>query len=300
MLGMPSAKGLFHGAVIESGATLRLPERNQATELAARVLKVLNIGKANIGKIQDVPIKTIMSAYHEVNRDPGLPSLGGTFAPTMDGNVMPYHPFYPNASPVNPDVPVIVGANRTEMTYFAADADFDLDEAAMMGRVQSLVGGEVAQHVIDVYRQAKPGVSAAEIYFLICSDSRYVMPSITIAQRRAALGGAATYLYYLTWKSAGRNGRIMSPHTLDIPFIFDNVRAHPLTQGSDAAIELADKISSSIINFARTGSPNADKLPTWTPYDSNNRATMVLNNESKLINDPIVNQRKIMQPILKL
>jgi len=299
LLGMPKAKGLFHGAVIESGATLRLPEEDRADTLAEMLLQSLNIERSNVRQIQQVPLEQLMSAYFEVSA--AAPEAGGgAFAPTMEGEVIPYHPFWPDASPVNPDVPVIVGANRTEMTYFAPEADFNMDEATMRQRVARIVGEENVDTVVEVYRDSKPDASASEIYFLVFSDQSYVIPSITIAERRAALGGAPTYLYYLTWESPVDDGRIMSPHTLDIPLIFDNVNVSRLTQGSAAAQALADKVSDTIINFARTGDPNVGKLPNWTAYNGDTRATMVLNDNSAVIEDPIAARREVMQPILGL
>ena len=87
---------------------------------------------------------------------------------------------------------------------------------------------------------------------------------------------------------------------MDIPFIFDNVRTHPLTQGRDSAVSLADKISDTVIGFARTGNPNVGKLPEWRPYDAVDRATMVWNDDSQVVSDPIARQRRIMQPIVDL
>jgi para-nitrobenzyl esterase len=241
-----------------------------------------------------------MTAYHAVVARNQSTDAGGTFAPTMDGAVLPYHPFWPSASPVNPDVPVIVGANRTEMTYFADDAAFSLDEAGMRRRVADIVGQNNLEKVVNAYRGQNPEVSPSEIFFLVYSDSRYVMQSISIAERRAALNAGPTYLYYLTWETGETRRGAMSPHTLDIPFIFDNVRDHPLTVGSDAAIALADKISDTIIEFARSGNPNVGKLPQWLPYNAETRATMVWNDVNQLLNDPLSQQRQVMQPILNL
>lgn len=299
LLGMPEAKGLFHAAVIESGATLRLPEADRADTLAEMLLQNLNIERNNVRQIQEVPLQELMAAYFDVSAS-APEAGGGTFAPTMEGDVIPYHPFWPDASPVNPDVPVIVGANRTEMTYFAPEADFAMDAATMRERVARIVGEDNVDRVIEVYRDTNPDASASEIYFLVFSDQSYVMPSITIAERRAALGGAATYLYYLTWESPADGGRIMSPHTLDIPLIFDNVNVSRLTRGSEAAHALADKVSDTVINFARTGDPNVGKLPDWTPYDGSSRYTMVLNDESTVVSDPIAERREVMQEILNL
>ena len=176
-----------------------------------------------------------MAAYHAVSAT-GRDAGGGTFAPTMDGTVLPHHPFWPVASPVNPEVPVIVGANRTEMTFFGDEAAFSLDDTEMRARVRALVGADHATEVVDVYRQENPGASPSEIYFLVFSDYRYVMASVTIAERRATLNPGGTYLYYLTWETDQTGRGTLSPHTLDIPFIFDNVRTHPLTQGRDLSL----------------------------------------------------------------
>ena len=299
LLGMPSAKGLFHAAMIESGATLRLPEREPATALATQLLDELDLDPATLPDIQKVPLRRLMAAYHAVSAT-AADTGGGTFAPTMDGDVLPHHPFWPVASPVNPDVPVIVGANRTEMTFFGDDAAFSLDDAGMHARVRDLVGDDHTREVIEVYREENPGASPSEIYFLVFSDYRYVMASITIAERRAALSPGATYLYYLTWETAETGRGMLSPHTLDIPFVFDNVRTHPLTRGSDAAMALADKVSDTVTAFARSGDPNTGKLPEWPAYDVVDRATMVWNDQSRVANDPIARQRRVMQPIVNL
>lgn len=299
LLAMPEAKGLFHAAVIESGATLRLPTEEQAHGLGERLLQELDIEPANVRQIQQLPLANLMSAYFAVSAT-AAEAGGGAFAPTMEEEVIPFHPFWPDASPVNPDVPLIVGANRTEMTYFAADADFAMDEATMRSRIAGLVGEDKVDEVVDVYREANPDARPSEIFFLVFSDQRYVMPSIRIAERRAALNAAPVYLYYLAWRSPADGARILSPHTLDIPLIFDNVSRSRLTAGSSLAGMLADKVSDTIINFARTGDPNVGKLPQWTPYDSTTRATMVINDRSEVINDPLASRRELMQPILQI
>ena len=54
---------------------------------------------------------------------------------------------------------------------------------------------------------------------------------------------------------------------------------------------LADKVSDAWIAFARTGDPNTPKLPHWPAFNATQRPTMVINDESKLVNDPIREQR---------
>ena len=63
---------------------------------------------------------------------------------------------------------------------------------------------------------------------------------------------------------------------------------------------LADKVSDAWIAFARSGDPNTPKLPHWPAYDAKDRATMVINNVSKVVNDPLREQRLAMFQALNL
>jgi len=303
LLTMPSAKGLFHRAIIESGAAVKVVDRDVAVRNGEQLLAKLGVDKKNVRDLQKLPVEKIMVAYFAVLKDnPGVdPSLGG-FSPCVDGKILPQHPFYPTASPVSADVPVMIGCTRTEMTLFSLSdpAAFSLDDAAMRARVTQLLGGQ-APKMIDLYRKLNPEASPSDIYFLVASDYRYGAPTMIAAQRRAALGKAPVYLYYFTWETPVQGGRLKSPHTMEIPFAFDNVKVSArMTGGGADAMALADKVSDAWIAFARTGDPNTPKLPHWSAYDAKDRATMVINNVSKVVNDPLREQRLAMFQVLNL
>src|SRR5580700_8100589 len=303
LLAMPTAKGLFHRAIVESGAAVRVVDRDVAVHNAEQLLAKLGLDAKNVRALQELPVEKIMSAYFAVVKDnPNVdPSFGG-FSPTVDGKILPQHPFYPSASPVSADVPVMIGCTRTEMTLFSLDdpSAFSLNDADMRKRVTDLLGDH-APAIIDLYRKINPGASPSDIYFLIASDYRYGAPTMIAAQRRAALGKAPVYLYYFTWETPVQGGRLKSPHTMEIPFAFDNVKISArMTGGGAEAMALADKVSDAWIAFARTGDPNTPKLPHWPAYDAKDRATMVINNVSKIINDPLREQRLAMFQALNL
>ncbi len=297
LLAMPSAKGLFHRAIIESGAALKVVDRDVALRNANQLLAQLGIEKSNVRAMQKLPVEKIMAAYFAVVREnPGVdPSFGG-FSPTVDGKILPQHPFFPKASAVSADVPVMIGNTRTEMTLFSLNdpSAFSLDETEMRKRVTDLLA-ERAPVMIDLYRKINPGATPSDIYFLIASDLRYGAPTMLAAERRAALGKAPVYLYYFTWETPVLGGRLKTPHTMEIPFAFDNVKISArMTGGGADAMALADKVSDAWIAFARTGDPNTPKLPRWPAYDAKDRATMVINNVSKVVDDPLREQRLAM------
>ena len=240
-----------------------------------------------------------MAAYFAVVREMNVDQMTMGFSPTVDGRFVPRHPYHPDASDIAAAVPVMLGSTRTELTSSADAEAFSLADDAMRARVGALLG-EKAPGVIDVYRNANPGATPSDIYFLIASDHRYNAPVMKIAERRSALGRGPVYLYYFRWESPLDGGRLKSPHTIEIPFVFDNLDVSPLTAGSDAARALADKVSDAWIAFARSGDPNTPKLPAWPAFDAAARATMVFDDDSAVVNDPIREARIAMYDALGL
>jgi para-nitrobenzyl esterase len=209
---------------------------------------------------------------------------------------LPAHPFAPTASPVGADVPVIVGWNRTEATLFQAGdaAAFTLDDKALDTRLQGLFADR-APHIKQAYMKA--GGSPSDIYFRIASDQIMGANSILLAERKAALYRAPAYLYRFDWSSPALDGRLRTPHGLEMPFVFDNTAegGSVLTGGSARAAKLAAQMRASWATFAETGNPNAGTLPQWRPYDTKTRNTMVFNDVSRSINDPDSAERLAMQ-----
>jgi para-nitrobenzyl esterase len=112
LLAMPSAKGRFHHAIIESSATIKLIERDDASGYADRVLRELGLKKTRLRELQTMLLDRIMAAYSTVSRAVGPDQ----FSPTVDRKIVPQHPFHPNASAVSAGVPLMIGSTRTELT----------------------------------------------------------------------------------------------------------------------------------------------------------------------------------------
>jgi para-nitrobenzyl esterase len=299
LLAMPSAKGLFHRAIIESGATIKLVEREQGARVARELAATLGMSAPSLDDLQAVPLDRLMSAYFATVRRMNVDQMTMGFSPVVDGTTIPSHPFHPTASTVSADVPLIIGSTRTELTAQTDAAVFSLDEAGMRARVESLVGAASGE-IIEIYRQANPGATPADLYFLIASDHRYTAPVMKIAERRAALGEGSVHLYYFRWESPYEGGRLKSPHTVEIPFVFANVASSRLTAEAPDAPALADKVSGAWVAFARTGDPNTPKLPRWPAFEAVHRPTMVFDNVSRVVNDPIREQRIAMFAALGL
>jgi para-nitrobenzyl esterase len=300
LLAMPSAKGLFHRAAIQSGPGLKMMEREQATKFAELLLTELGLKRTQLRELQKLPHKRLLVAYYAVlDKIPPGPRGGGPqgFTPVVDGKSLPRHPFHPDASPVAADVPLVVGYTRTEATFFLA---FDpsapkMTEEDLQKDAKDLFGN-AAGRVVDLYRKTNPGLSPYDLFVLISTDSDIGLGSIRLAERKAAAGKAPVYLYSFNWETSVAG--LKSPHTIDLPFVFNNIAiGKPLVGDTPQARALAEKVCDAWVAFARTGDPDTAALPHWHPYSATDRYTMLFNNESKVEKDPDREKRLLLDEV---
>jgi para-nitrobenzyl esterase len=217
----------------------------------------------------------------------------------VDGKALPRHPFHPDASPISANVPVLVGYNRTEATFFLASDPTakKMTDEDLTKRTKTLFG-DSAQRVIDLYRKSDPGASPYDLFVLISTDNQMGINSIRLVERKAAAGKAPAYLYNFVWETPVAG--LKSPHTLEIPFVFNNIAiAKPLVGDGSEAVALAEKVCDSWVAFARTGNPNTSALPKWPAYTEATRDTMLFDNESKVVQDPIREKRLLLNEVQK-
>ena len=296
LLAMPRAKGLFHRAAIQSGASLRVSARDAANGLTTAMLQRLQIPATRIDELQSVPTARLLDAL-AAGRGAGAGGVPTNFGPVMDGSIVPTHPFEPTASPVSATIPILVGCNTHEQTFFALadDEAFALDEAGLRRRVAMLVGDNAVDKVLSVYRRSFPKASPSERYFLLATDRGMRMNSIRLAERKAAQRQAPVYMYLFAWHSPALNGKLRAPHTVEIPFVFDNTNIPiTMTNGGPEVKSLAAQTSDAWIAFARTGNPNHKALANWPSYATAQRSTMVFNTPSpQITNDPGSAERQL-------
>jgi len=299
LMASPRAKGLLHRAAVQSGPGLRMMERDRATRITEELLYEVGVRPKELGKLRDVPVERLLRAYYKLqSRNPGAEFrvLSG-FAPVIDPQVLPQHPFDPTASPLSAEVPLLIGWNETEMTFFmgADDEGFALDEAGLRRRVTNLVGS-AAERVLAVYRKVHPKATPSELFIRIWSDWAIMDGTLKQAERKAAQP-APVYVYRFDWRTQVLGGVLGSMHTLENPFVFDNTeRAKALTGGGPRAQALAARMSAAWVSFAATGDPNAAAagLPDWPAYDAKRRATMIFDDESRVADDPTREERIVL------
>ncbi|MCJ1962118.1 carboxylesterase/lipase family protein [Novosphingobium mangrovi (ex Hu et al. 2023)] len=285
LLGSPVAKGLFHRAVVESGPLTRFASHEEADEVARGVLEALEITPETADKLHEITFEQLLEAEAAVMaktpmsmRAPGFPS---GFWPVLEEGVLPAHVYDPVAAPSSHDVPLMAGQTGTEMSLFMLGdkAAYTLDPAGLEARVGEMFDSDAAK-VLTTYRAAFPDYVPSALWFRIVSDYMMGALSSAVLDARARVeGGAPVHAYRFDWMSPIADGKLFSPHTMEIPFVFANVETkagRTMTGGGEEAVALAKVVSEAWVTFARTGAPAAPGLPEWPVYTREGREAMHL------------------------
>jgi para-nitrobenzyl esterase len=292
LMAMPAAKGLFHKAIVESGSGFRGVPRDTAAQTARDVLTRLELRPDQLLRLHEMPTARLLEVRSELVATANEGTLQGgaeLFAPVVDGRSLEQSIFDPDAPPQSADIPMIIGTNKDEARIFGLvnPTLFSLDETGLRTQITRLgIPDDRAEGVIHAFRSTRPGSSPSDLFFALATEALFRKDAILQAERKSA-GRAPAYMYQFTWEAPG--GRYKSGHGVEVPFVFDNPDLAPGLRGPVADsryFELAEKTSSAWVAFARTGNPNHPGLPEWKPYDRTERATMILNYNSELVNDP--------------
>jgi para-nitrobenzyl esterase len=303
LMSMPAAKGLFHRAVIESGAVLRLTTPEDGVRHASLLLAELGLRPGQARELQNVPVGRLLQANAAAlakmpERAPGWTAN----SPTVDGTVLPRHPWDPDAPSLSADVPLLMGYARTEETWYdrPTPEKLALDEAGLRRRVSSRLGID-PDVVIDAFRKDFPDATPWDLHILIATDHPRGTYSRELARRKSAQNAAPVYFYRFDWETPELGGHMRSPHTVEIQFVFDNIAyGGSLIAKRDDAHALASRVSAAWVAFARTGNPNVSQLPTWPAYTGQTRDTMLFNTTCRVVQDPHRGSRLAMERVLRL
>src|SRR6185437_12879504 len=183
LMSMPSAKGLFHRAGVQSGSTLRLIHREAADKAAQKMLDKLGIGKSNLADLHTIPFEKILAA-------------GGGTGPMVDGKIIPRDPWDPAAPESSATVPMIIGTAHEDAGLRMTD--WDLTEDGLKAWVKQTAGKD-ADRVLAAYARSYPNARPYLIKARIATDRGGRRNATTQAERKFAQGKAPAYLYRWDW-----------------------------------------------------------------------------------------------------
>jgi para-nitrobenzyl esterase len=303
LMAMPAAQGLYHRAIVQSGALLRLTTKNDAIEETNLLLKELGLGRNQVRELQNLPAEKLLAANTEVLKQIKLPEAGESEnSPVVDGKVIPTHPWDPVGPARSAKIPLMIGWALTEETAFdkPTPEKMALDEAGLRQRVRTRLETD-PEPIIAAFKETFPNSTPWDLYILIASNHPRGANTQELGKRKVLQASAPCWMYRVDWETPERGGHMKSFHGVELPFTFNNVKtAGPLISKMPQAYALEEKMSSTWTAFARTGNPNNPKIPNWPVYSAGKRETMIFNDEIRVENDPQRAARLAMEKVLKL
>ncbi|GAA3932714.1 carboxylesterase/lipase family protein [Hymenobacter algoricola] len=292
LLGSPAAKGLFRRAILMSGSGQSVLSGEQADRVAAKYARVLRI-KNTAEAYRRLTPEQVLAAQKQVTpkmvkldtdkyADPG--SGTALFFPVLDGDLVPAVPLTSVQQGASRDVDVLLGYNSDEANYFLVPTG--LLKKINSNFVLTLAAKQLhpaPASLVTVYKQAYPTKSLGELLSAMATAYQFQVPSVRLADAHARQPGR-TYMYEFAWPSSVAAGTYGAYHGLGLPFVFNQLALTAGPRGmlgpSGGPAELAEKMQSAWVEFAKTGSPG------WAPYTAAERQTMLLNNTWQLQANP--------------
>ena len=277
---MPAAKGLFHKAIIMSGTILNVNTKAMTEELGKAVVKELGIHPQDIDRIKNVPYKELYDAGQRAmaasigTRKPGTPMMWG-FGPTPDGENLLQQPFQPGFATISDHIPLMIGTTFNELQRLHYKQQQTMDEART--ELQKTFGDDTDAYMA-AFAKTYPDHTPQD---MLSIDWLFRPKTLITADHSSS----KLYMYMFTWRSPVSLGSV---HGYELCFCFNRLHQakNIVPQPTADDLRLADLMSSAWAQFAHTGNPNIEGLPTWQTYTKENGELMVFDHRCYIRNNP--------------
>lgn len=275
LLCSPLAKGLFHKAIGQSGASTGpapfLKESRNGKIAGEKVGEafVKATGVENLAALRQLPFSAIEIAAKASNY---------YTEPYVDGWFLPDEPRFIMEAGQQHQVPILIGSNQDEATAFTDPRQLPNSLEAFQEDIRKRYG-KWADRLFEAYpAQSKGDIIKAHL-------DRLCDQLFTLSMRhwavRSAKAKIPTYLYFFTRiPNIPHKAYFGSYHGAEIPYVFDNLNKIPV-EGifNERDQELARQIINYWLSFARNGVPSSENLPAWPAYSPDTAFYMELGDE---------------------
>jgi para-nitrobenzyl esterase len=269
------SRGLFRGAIVQSGATFNTLDDTRAALVLEALLSELGLDDAK--QLIDAPVDELLRAQAAA-QGALLPTVGMMpFHPMVDGDVLAAPPVEALAGGSAAGIPLVIGTTTDEMRLFLDLSGEPPARDRLCSRVAKMIGADAAraEPMVAAYESALGTTDANEVWAALFSDIQMQVPADAMRNAHAAHG--PTYSYLFTWPAV--NPLLGACHGIDIPFTFGNFVDGwaEFVGADDAAVAVGRAMRDAWTNLARHGDPG------WPPVP----ATRVFGREMSLADDPI-------------
>jgi para-nitrobenzyl esterase len=268
----PLAKGLFHGAISQSGGSFgpprpggmpgenmqRLADAERAGEAYAK-----GAGASSVAELRKLSAEQVLATSR---------GQRGLSWPIIDGRVIPDDQYKLYEAGRYNDTPILVGYNSDEGLSFSPPKTPEAYIESVRRRY-----GPFADKLLKVYPPGETTVpkTARDL----TRDAAFGWHTWAWARLHSRAGKSKVFYYYFDQHpeypaGSPREGQ-GTPHGADVPFVFEHLNA-PNRQAAPGDEELSAAMAAYWTNFAKRGDPNGEGLPQWPPFSESNPVVMYL------------------------
>ncbi len=267
----PLAKGLFEGAISESGGSFghrrssgmpgenmkSLPDAERSGEALARAA-----GAGSIADLRKMPVDKILAAAR---------GQRGMSWPIVDGWVIPDDQYNLYEAKNFNDTPILVGYNSDEGATFSRDRTPQDYIANTRRRYDQFADGLIAAYPVGQTTVPKTARDLAR-------DSTFGWHTWAWARLQSSLGTGKAFLYYFDqhpdYPADSPRAGVGSPHGREVPYVFGHLNDLRGETPTTADQVISDAMVTYWTNFAKYGTPNGKGEPNWPAFSDQNQQVM--------------------------
>lgn len=288
----PLTKGLFSGAISESGGSFSPVKNNREADCMQLMKGAEQAGIDFMKRMGASSISELRKMQPEKWANDPMSQMGG-FWPVVDGYVITDDQYKLYEQGKYNDVNVIIGTNSDEGSMFARP--FPPEQFIKSANLRF---GPVAEKILKLY----PLDSLTGTYRPLADifqDAVFAWPSWSWANLQSKTGKSRVFVYYFDqWRPEpmyqGAPMPVGAAHASELPYVFGHLGQNTDLKPSDDEKKLSDIIIRYWTNFAKTGDPNGTGLPTWPIYTENKKTVMHLKGTTDLIDVPNIERLKAL------
>ena len=306
LLAAPRARGLFRRAILQSGAAAYELPVAVSEVIGREVLRRVGIERPDDDALASIDSAALLDAARDVEGRMGdvvaaagvRPTLMGVITgvhsmPTCGADILPGPALDAVAAGAARDVELLIGTTLDETTLFPPGW---VERAQAVAEAAYAGSGRGPAEVLAAYRRNAPGGTELDGRTRLLTDALFRVPAIQLADAARA-HSPAVWMYLLTWASPPSDRGLGAFHGLDLPFMWKRVDgvADPFAElaGRPLSVDLAEAMHGAWAEFVRTGVPRHPRLPLWPGYDPTRRATMLLDDPGRVVDDPLGEERRL-------
>ena len=269
----PLAKGLFEGAISESGGSFGPPR--PATLPGENLKRLADAERDGEAYAKSAGVSTI-AELRKIAPDklPAVRGIGsGPTWPIIDGRVIPDDQYKLYSAGKYNDTPILVGYNSDEGASFSPPRTPENYITNVEARY-----GPFADKLLQAYPSGS--IIVTKTMRDLTRDTMFGWATWTWARLAARNGKSKVFYYYFDqhpeYPADSPRAGYGSAHGSEVAYVFGHLNPRsPQTRQAD--LEISDAMSTYWVNFARHGDPNGEGVPAWPAFSARNPQVMHFN-----------------------